>query len=104
MKKNLSDKTGRFALFFFIFSHTVSDSYFCKNIFGLRRVILNLAADIRHIYTKDLIISIRVWPPHIREDRGVGDHFTGILRQVSYDLVFDWSQVDVLIVYLETSL
>ena len=76
----------------------------CEDIPGLCRIVFNLAADIRHVDTQDLVVAVCVGPPHIGQDRSVGDDFAGILGEVGNDLILNGRQVDDLAANCEQAL
>lgn len=62
----------------------------------LRRVFLQLTADIRHIDAQDLVVLALVRAPDIVQQGGIGEHAAGLARQPLDNFVFVLGEVDFL--------
>ena len=70
-----------FLLYLVAFRHSVAYAHLGENVLRLRRLFFYLAPDIRHIYSKYLIISLCVRSPELLYDIIVGQHSACILAQ-----------------------
>ena len=76
-----------------VLQHTVSDAQFCQDVFGLGGVFLQLAADVGHVDSKDLVVIVHVGAPDGIHDVTVGQDSAGILCLKCEQLVLNLGQM-----------
>lgn len=79
--------------------HPVSYANFCKYVLGFCGIFFQLAADMGHVDTQDLIIIVRIRPPYFGDNGFVGHNTARILSQQTNQLIFNLGQVYFLTLY-----
>src|SRR5258708_34552446 len=75
----------------------IADTNLRQNVARVRRIGLNLAphpidVDLQHVRLADI-----VWSPHVFEELVLGEHSSGILREIGEQAIFYRRQVEILI-------
>ena len=80
----------------FVFEHSITHADLREDIFGRGGVFLDLAADICHVDTQDLVVGLGLGPPDLLDEVVVGQDLPCIFAEQRHDLEFVERQVDVL--------
>src|ERR1700704_139795 len=70
----------------------VAHSWFVDDVARVRRVIAQLLADLGHDVSRVVLVSDRVFAPHLSQQRGVRHRFPRMQREKAQQLVLGGSQ------------
>ena len=67
--------------------HAVAHTDLGEDVLRLAGLILNLAADVRHVHAEDLVVGLGLRPPELADDEVIGQHLARVFAEQGDDLI-----------------